>query len=545
MGIKQKSIGVVGAVLVMLAGVGLLAVFGMQGIHRAVEQIVAVERIAHLAESIEARMSDSYAEIQAALQHDPEGSAANFHEHSLDQHLIELAANTAQVTRDVEELRRLDVAVPEIGAQLDRVIAARNKFGSEGLLPAKSALQATMFDDAASLIPAMATYYQEMHGETDSLIALAAAEVDKQQQLAQRQYVATLTAIVGGAGIALGVMLWLGRRLVIAAALLAALTRASRCIAENDLTVVAPAIPGTDELGQLSAAIAAIRDKLIERMREIADVSQRVYNAVETMTAVADHTRTGVEQQRRESEQVATAMHEMTATVHEVARNTAAAALAATDADREVSGGSQVVRDTIVSIERVAGDVRKGAGVVAELERDSDTIGAVLDVIRGIAEQTNLLALNAAIEAARAGEQGRGFAVVADEVRTLASRTQESTREIRQMIEKLQQGARDAVQVMEQSRSQAEASVAQATAAGRSLDSIHRAVSTIHDMSTQIASAAEEQSSVAEEINRNVINISQIVEQTAGGVTQTTEAGERLSVLAGQLQAVLQRFRLP
>lgn len=141
----------------MLAGVGLLAVFGMQGIHRAVEQIVAVERLAHLAESIEARMSDSYAQIQAALQHEPDGSLANLHEYPLEQHLTELTGDTDQVMRDVEELRRLDVAVPEIGVQLDRVIAARNKFGSEGLLPAKSALQATMFDAAASFIPAMAT----------------------------------------------------------------------------------------------------------------------------------------------------------------------------------------------------------------------------------------------------------------------------------------------------------------------------------------------------------------------------------------------------
>ncbi|MBI5040553.1 MAG: methyl-accepting chemotaxis protein [Gammaproteobacteria bacterium] len=349
----------------------------------------------------------------------------------------------------------------------------------------------------------------------------------------------TLLALFGG-GIMLGGV-WL---LISALRPLRALTDATLRIADNDLTGQIPQTGHQDEVGLLSAAIVALQGKLTHRIQDIANVSHQINVAVETMNAIVEHTSLGVQQQHSETEQVATAMNEMTATVHEVARNTAAAA-AASQAEEEVGNGSREVKQTIALIGKLADDVRKGADVIGRLETDSNNIGAVLDVIRGIAEQTNLLALNAAIEAARAGDQGRGFAVVADEVRTLAQRTQASTQEIQQMIEKLQQGAEEAVRVMHAGRSQAEASVTQASQAGRSLDSIRAAVSTIHDMSTQIASASEEQGAVAEEINRNIVNISQVVVQTADDAAQTSSAGEKLGGLAEQLQTVVARFKLP
>ncbi len=325
---------------------------------------------------------------------------------------------------------------------------------------------------------------------------------------------------------------------------LGALTQAALRIADNDLSGKVPHSGNTDEVGLLATAVSSMQDKLVRRVQEIAAVTRQVYDAVETMTAVADHTSMGVQQQRSETEQVATAMNEMTATVHEVARNTATAAESANQAQSEVDSGSKVVKETIGSIGKLAEEVRKGADVISRLESDSDNIGTVLDVIKGIAEQTNLLALNAAIEAARAGEQGRGFAVVADEVRTLAQRTQQSTQEIQQMIEKLQQGAQEAVRVMNEGRTQAETSVDQAGRAGRSLETIRASVGNIHEMSTQIATAAEEQSAVAEEINRNIVNISDVVEKTADGAGQTAAASEELGQLAEQLQAVVNRFKL-
>jgi methyl-accepting chemotaxis protein len=325
---------------------------------------------------------------------------------------------------------------------------------------------------------------------------------------------------------------------------LAALKDAALRIGNNDLTCDIPHIKNHDEVGMLADAVYKMKINLEGSVREISDSATQVFASVATMSTIADHTSEGVAHQRRETDLVATSMNEMTSTVHEVARNTAAAAEAARNAEEEVSGGRAVVKKTIESIGRLAGEVRKGADVMSRLERDSENIGTVLDVIRGIAEQTNLLALNAAIEAARAGEQGRGFAVVADEVRTLAQRTQESTQEIQEMIEQLQSGAQEAVQVMDQGRTQAEASVDQAGKAGESLETIRNSVMTIHDMSTQIASAAEEQSAVAEEINRNIVSISEVVDQTSDGAAQTATASEELGMLAGSLQAIVSRFKI-
>jgi methyl-accepting chemotaxis protein len=203
-----------------------------------------------------------------------------------------------------------------------------------------------------------------------------------------------------------------------------------------------------------------------------------------------------------------------------------------------------VVRNSVNGIRSLAENVEEAAGVIHRLEQDSEQIGTILDVIRGIADQTNLLALNAAIEAARAGEQGRGFAVVADEVRTLAQRTQQSTQEIQAMIEQLQEGSRNAVQVMELGRQRTEESVDLSSRAGTSLDAITSAVSRITDMNLQIASAAQEQSTVAEEMARNINQISEVSDETSHGAQQTEDASQQLSQLASELQTLVQQFKV-
>ncbi len=299
-----------------------------------------------------------------------------------------------------------------------------------------------------------------------------------------------------------------------------------------------------DEVGQTAVALNKMLTKFEGILNELNGSTLQLGSAADQMSSLAEQGNEGVNKQLRETEQVATAINEMTATVQEVARNAAQAAEAAATANEEAREGEGIVEQTTRTITTLASEVEAAAEVIHTLEKDSESIGTVLDVIRGIAEQTNLLALNAAIEAARAGEQGRGFAVVADEVRTLASRTQQSTLEIQQMIEKLQSGATHAVKVMEQGRSKAQASVDQASAAGQSLKKITSAVNTINDMNTQIASAAEEQSAVAEEINRNITNISQIGDETAEGVGQTAAASENLAQLSTQLQSLVGQFKL-
>jgi methyl-accepting chemotaxis protein len=262
------------------------------------------------------------------------------------------------------------------------------------------------------------------------------------------------------------------------------------------------------------------------------------------LMGITELTSQGVNQQRSQIEQVATAMNEMTATVQEVANHAQQAADSANEADQEAGHGSEVVYETIQSIDSLATEVEHAAGVIRKVESDSVQIGTVLDVIRSIAEQTNLLALNAAIEAARAGEQGRGFAVVADEVRTLASRTQQSTQEIQDMIEQLQTGAREAVTAMSNSQDKAQVTVEHAKSAGQTLEEITRKVATISQMNLQIATAAEQQSSVSEEINQNVVEISRVAEESAGGAKTTAAASGELSELAQQLQGLIAQFRV-
>ena len=301
---------------------------------------------------------------------------------------------------------------------------------------------------------------------------------------------------------------------------------------------------GKNEISDLAGAFNTFAAKVQAMVQEVMRSVEQISTASEEMSLITDETSREVLKQQSETDQVATAMNEMTATVQEVARHAAQAAESARQADNEARDGKKVMQQTLNAMDNLASEVENAAEVIHTLEQESEQIGTVLDVIRGIAEQTNLLALNAAIEAARAGEQGRGFAVVADEVRTLASRTQASTQEIQQMIERLQAGANNAVKAMEAGRSQAKNGVTQASQAGVSLETITKSVATISDMNMQIASAAEEQSSVAEEINRNIATISQSADNTAHGAQQTATAGEELARLAAQLQTLVGQFKV-
>jgi len=297
-----------------------------------------------------------------------------------------------------------------------------------------------------------------------------------------------------------------------------------------------------DEVGELVSEFNRFVEKLQGIIREITESVQRLSSAAEQMSAVSAQSREGVVKQKSDIDQVATAMNEMSATVHEVANNAGDAAGAAKAADAEAGKGKQVVSQAVSTIDKLATDVDEAAMVIQQLAADSENIGTVLDVIKAIAEQTNLLALNAAIEAARAGEQGRGFAVVADEVRTLAQRTQQSTQEIQEIIEKLQAGAERAEKVMKASCQQAQVSVDESSRAGASLVSITEMVATINDMNNQIASAAEQQSAVAEEISRSIVHINDVAVQTSESSDHLMRASEDVSAMTAQLHGLVSKF---
>ncbi len=300
----------------------------------------------------------------------------------------------------------------------------------------------------------------------------------------------------------------------------------------------------TDAIGRLVIEFNTFMEKLHGIISDVAGSTNQVATAAEEMSSVSLESHEGVIKQQVQTEQVAAAMNEMTATVAEVAQNAESAAEAAKSASDEARSGAEVVQGTVSAINNLATDVSGAAEVIKQLEADSENIGSVVEVIHSISEQTNLLALNAAIEAARAGEQGRGFAVVADEVRTLASRTQESTKEIQLMIERLQAGTSHAVEVMNKGSDQAVVSVEQASKASESLRAITDAVATISDMNNQISTAASEQGSVANEINQNINVISEIGEQTSQGAQQTATASQEMAQLAIQLQGLVGQFKV-
>ncbi len=309
----------------------------------------------------------------------------------------------------------------------------------------------------------------------------------------------------------------------------------------GDLTKHVPSYGG-HEIGTIVNEFNSFVSSLRSMIIELVNHSSQLSNATSHMNDLSKETTQVVDRQRKETDQVADSVNEMTATSQEVAGHAAQAASATQEVNSQALNGKHVVSQSIEAINTLAGDVDRATEVINNLEKDSESIGSVLDVIRDIADQTNLLALNAAIEAARAGEQGRGFAVVADEVRTLASRTQESTQEIQAMIERLQTGSGHAVEVMEKGRSQAEKSVEQAAKGGEALESISTAIETINNMTIQIASAAEEQTAVTEEINRSVNSIREATEATADGANKTASSGESLAHMAGKLQSIVNRF---
>ena len=324
---------------------------------------------------------------------------------------------------------------------------------------------------------------------------------------------------------------------------IASALEAAETIAEGNLTHPIK-VDGTDEAGRLLLAMQKMQEKLRDTLMRISGSATQLASAAEELNAVTDESARGLSQQNNEIEQAATAVNEMTSAVEEVARNAVSTSEASKNATASAGDGRDLVQETVNAIERMSGDVQSTADLIGNLAEESRDIGKVLDVIRGLADQTNLLALNAAIEAARAGEAGRGFAVVADEVRALAHRTQQSTSEIERMIGSIQGGTEQAVGSMRNSTERAESTLNIAKGAGLALDTINSAVVEINERNLVIAAAAEEQAAVAREVDRNLVNIRDLSAQSSNGASQTSAASGELTRLAVDLNSMVSRFSL-
>ncbi|CRM96122.1 hypothetical protein [Pseudomonas sp. 22 E 5] len=409
----------------------------------------------------------------------------------------------------------------------------------------KSLSRANQIDELRTLLNTeMLSNSEQVNAVLTRLLDLNNQMANTTNQEAKDQYDMAFDLVVGLLIIATALTLlfaWLLTRsitLPIAQAL-----EAAEEVAEGNLTRPIK-VDGNDEAGRLLAAMAKMQDKLRDTLQRIAGSATQLASAAEELNAVTDESARGLTQQNNEIEQAATAVNEMTSAVEEVARNAVSTSEASRNATTSAGDGRDLVQETVSAIERMSGDVQATATLIGDLANESRDIGKVLDVIRGLADQTNLLALNAAIEAARAGEAGRGFAVVADEVRALAHRTQQSTSEIERMIGSIQAGTEHAVDSMRNSTERAESTLNIAKGAGMSLDTINTAIVEINERNLVIASAAEEQAQVAREVDRNLVNIRDLSVQSATGASQTSAASSELSRLAVDLNGMVGRFRL-
>ncbi|WLH85293.1 methyl-accepting chemotaxis protein [Pseudomonas sp. FP2338] len=409
----------------------------------------------------------------------------------------------------------------------------------------KSLSRANQIDDLRTLLNTeLLSNSEQVNAVLTRLLDINNQMANTTNQEAKDQYDMAFDLVVGLLIIATALTLlfaWLLTRsitLPIAQAL-----EAAEEVAEGNLTRPIK-VDGNDEAGRLLAAMAKMQDKLRDTLQRIAGSATQLASAAEELNAVTDESARGLTQQNNEIEQAATAVNEMTSAVEEVARNAVSTSEASRNATTSAGDGRDLVQETVSAIERMSGDVQATATLIGDLANESRDIGKVLDVIRGLADQTNLLALNAAIEAARAGEAGRGFAVVADEVRALAHRTQQSTSEIERMIGSIQAGTEHAVDSMRNSTERAESTLNIAKGAGMSLDTINTAIVEINERNLVIASAAEEQAQVAREVDRNLVNIRDLSVQSATGASQTSAASSELSRLAVDLNGMVGRFRL-
>ncbi|MGL5995978.1 MAG: methyl-accepting chemotaxis protein [Pseudomonas proteolytica] len=381
-----------------------------------------------------------------------------------------------------------------------------------------------------------------MGEQLNQLIAINAADAKQAGEDAGRSYSDAISGIIVVSVVAalMTVLLaWLLTRSIVTP--LRKAVAAAETISSGDLSK-AIEDDGQDEPARLIGALATMQNNLRQTIQHIAGSATQLASAAEELSAVTEEASKGLQQQNNEIDQAATAVNEMTAAVEEVARNAVSTSEASTQSNQAAREGRDRVVETVGAIQTMTQDVQNTSVLIEGLATQGRDIGKVLDVIRAIAEQTNLLALNAAIEAARAGEAGRGFAVVADEVRALAHRTQQSTQEIEKMVAGIQNGTGEAVQSMQQSNQRTQSTLEMARAAGVALEQITQSISLINERNLVIASASEEQAQVSREVDRNLVNIRDLATQSAAGANQTSAASHELSRLAVDLNGMVARF---
>lgn len=536
--IKQKMFIGILVPLVMLMTIGFLAINMMGKIESGVERIYG-DRVVPL-DDLKV-IADKYAVdvIDAVNKANAGGFTASQAAEALDsakstitQHWQKYLA-TELTSEESRLVKQAEVLFSPANQQIDTLV---------------SRLRGLNGDVSSQLSANILPLYQvidPISNQISELIALQIRVAGEEKDRVNAIYQSSITIFVALACaamiISIVIGLWVNRSVM--NPINDILSKLKQIHQDSDLTVKFTTF-NHDELGQISTSLTQVIEHLRGILHSIAEAANTVNSSANELSSFTQATNKRMQQQQAETEQTATAMNEMTATVAEVAQSASAAADSAKDADTYAANGNNIVMQSISSMSQLSDQIQKTAQVIGFLSNESQNIGRVLDVIKSIAEQTNLLALNAAIEAARAGEQGRGFAVVADEVRTLAQRTQKSTQEIEAMIATLQQGVKEAVNAMEIGINQVDDANDKANQAGQALKEIVSSVDSITELNTHIATAAEEQSSVAESINRSIIAISDIAEHSTASAAELSESVVNLTKLANSMRNQVSAFKL-
>ncbi|MEH0389024.1 methyl-accepting chemotaxis protein [Vibrio mimicus] len=542
-GFRLKLIVVL--IVVSILFLGFKGLTGMQNASNSIESLYS-KGMQHTirAGRILDDLGSARSQLLLAFQHDPSSKYANMHDHPIDRHMEEIEASLTDLHHIVDN----EILATELDGQEKAVIFALkeklDQVTKNGFEPALTQLKEKNYDAAnLILLQKINPLYGEIKKSAEAFLDIqiqegkanfSASEHDIRQFIWSVCLLGSLALIVTTT-----LALLIAKRVNNAVHQLA---DSATNIADGDLTQRIP-VTGSDEFSDIAEYVNRIVSSFQHVISNNRHSISALASAAEQNASVAMQTKQNIVEQQSQTQQIATAIHQFTATVHEVAQSAGLAAEASEEAEQAAAQGRKVVNENIAMIEGLSNDLQQMLEAMQLLAKDSEDIGSVVDVIQGISEQTNLLALNAAIEAARAGEQGRGFAVVADEVRTLASRTQESTKQILQTVQRLQQSSRDSTQMIEQGVDSASKAVEKARLAGTALSQISANVDRISNMNTQIATASEEQSAVTEEINKNISAISEISNQTAVGAQQSSEATLELASLADSMQQEVARYK--
>ncbi|EXJ11126.1 MULTISPECIES: methyl-accepting chemotaxis protein [Nitrincola] len=506
--------------------------------NRRMVPLYEVERIGGLMEQIRT-------ELLLSIQHNPTGQFASMHDHATSLHTGRVKASIAEIDRLWSHF--MSVYHGTEATQLaNQFQTAYQQYLTDAVQPTVGFLESGEYVKAnlhilRSVNPLYAQADKARDALSDRKLRGAQEAKENLDQLSSRLTTQLIVLSLTGLLIALFVAWRVISRFKKG---VADLDSIADCLANGDFRDHPSSHQSaSDEFGEMIRRFIATRTKLSQMARQIGEAGLSLAELADHGSVVAEQASRGIQKQRMETDMVATAMCEMNATVHDVAKNAANAAASANEADRKAKEGRAVVTETAQGMEQLAQEVESAALVINDLSEDARKIGSVVDVIRDIAEQTNLLALNAAIEAARAGEQGRGFAVVADEVRSLASRTQDSTREIQSMVSHLQEAALRSTQVMRSGETKAQEGVVHSTKAREALDEIMSAIDAINDMNTQIASAAEEQSAVADEMNENLNRINTAADETSQASELTAQSSRQIAEYADKLKSIVNQLK--